>query len=127
MIKALIAAAVFVSLAGCGDNAPRPTGADAPAFSIISEHADPASSSTNVIIKFPKSTLPQQVKAAAESLIASRRNEYRQVMVKSFLEGSNPNGAPFAISKIENGAVDTVFNSAPGDQSPGRSVRIPTH
>lgn len=127
MIKALMAAIALLSLAACGDR-PRPTSASAPSlpatrsFSIISEQADPAAGSTNVIIKFPKATLPEQVKAAAESLVASRRADYRRVTVKSFLEGSDLNGVPFAISRTENGAVDTVFNAAAGG-----SVRIPTH
>ncbi|HEX8089812.1 MAG TPA: hypothetical protein VF762_13210 [Blastocatellia bacterium] len=127
MIKALIAAIALLSLAACG-GAQRPTGAGAtslPAaqsFSIISEQADPVAGSTNVIIKFPKATLPGQVKAAAESLVASRRADYRRVTVKSFLEGSDLNGVPFAVSRVENDAVDTVFNATPGG-----SVRIPTH
>ncbi|MFP5262615.1 MAG: hypothetical protein ACLGJB_11975 [Blastocatellia bacterium] len=127
MIKALVASIALLSLAACG-GAPRPTragdqsAAAAHSFSIVSEQADPASSSTNVIIKFPEATLPGQVKAAAESLAASRRADYRRVTVKSFLEGSDLNGAPFAISRMENGSVDTVFYAAAGG-----SVRIPTH
>jgi predicted small lipoprotein YifL len=128
MIKALIVAIALLSLAACGGNAPRPTRADAPSFSIISEQEDPATGGANVVIKFPKSTLPRQVKAAAESLIASRRTQYRQVTVKSFLDGTNPNGVPFAVSRIENDSVDTVFNAGPGrSPAPGESVRIPTH
>lgn len=126
MIKASILAVAFLSLAACGGDAPRPTRADAPSFSIVLEQADPTTGGTNIVIKFPKSTLPQQVKAAAESLIASRRAEYRQVTVKSFLEGMDFDGAPLAVSRIENGAVNTVFNAASGG-SAGGSVRIPTH
>ena len=128
MVKVLIAAIAFVSLAACGGNAPEPTRADAPSYSIISERADQATGSANVIIEFPRATLPPQIKAAAESLIASRRNQYRQVTVKSFLEGSDHNGTPIAVSRIENDTVSTVFNAAPGGSpSPGGSVRIPTH
>lgn len=128
MIKAFIVSTALLSLAACGGNAPRPTRADAQSFSIVSEQADPATGSTNVIIKFPKSTLPPQVKSAAESLVASRRADYRQVTVNSFLEGSNLNGVPFAISRLENGTVDTVFNGVSGGSpAPGGSVRIPTH
>ena len=128
MIKVLVAAVALLSLVACGGNAPRPTRADAPLFSIVSEQPDPASGSTNVIIKFPKSTLPPQIKANAESLIASRRDQYRRITVKSFLEGSNLDGVPFAVSKLENDSVDTVFNAVlGGSPAPGGSVRIPTH
>jgi predicted small lipoprotein YifL len=128
MIKVLIVTIAFVSLAACGGNAPPPTSAGAQPFSIISERADQATGSANVIITFPISTLPPQIKAAAESLIESRRNEYRQVTVKSFLEGSDLNGTPLAISRIENDTISTVFNGAPGGSpAPGGSVRIPTH
>ncbi|HEX8185190.1 MAG TPA: hypothetical protein VF747_10575 [Blastocatellia bacterium] len=122
MIKVLIVAITLLSIAACGGNAPRPTSADAQLFSIISEQPDPAAGSTLIIIKFSKLTLPPQIKANAESLIASRKNEYRRVTVKSFLEGSNLDGVPFAVSKLENDSVETVFNA-----SPGGSVRIPTH
>ena len=128
MIKVLVAAIALLSLAACGGNAPRPTRADAPLFSIVSEQTDPASSSASVIVKFPKSTLPPQIKADAESFIASRKDQFRRITVKSFLEGSNLDGVPLAVSTLENGAIDTVFNGVPGGaQSPGGSVRIPTH
>lgn len=128
MIRVLVAAIALSLLAACGGSAPRPTRADAPSFSVVSEQADAAAGSTSVIIKFPKTTLPPQIKAQAESLIASRRDQYRRITVKSFLEGSNLDGVPFAISKLENGAVDTVFNAVPGGSAaPNGSVRIPTH
>jgi hypothetical protein len=128
MIKSLITAVALLSVAACGGNAQRPARADAPSYSIISEQADPAASSTNINIKFPKSTLPPQIKAAAESLVTSRGADYRRVTVKSFLEGSDLNGVPFAVSTTQYGTVDTVFNAVPGGSlAPGGSVRIPTH
>jgi hypothetical protein len=128
MIRALIAAIALLSLAACGGSAPGPTRADAPLFSIISEQPEPASGRTSFTIEFPKTTLPPQIKAGAESLIASRRDQYRSITVKSFLEGSNLNGAPFATSKLENDSIDTVFNAGTGGApATGGSVRIPTH
>lgn len=128
MIKLLIVATALLALAACGGGAPRPTRAVAQSFSIISEQADPASGSASLVIKFPESTLPPQIKAAAESLIESRGGQYGRITVQSFLEGSDLNGAPFAISRREDGAVDTVFNAAPGGPPGGAgSVRIPTH
>jgi len=128
MIKLLVAAIALSSLAACGGDAPRPSRADAPLFSVISEQTDAASGSASIIIKFPKSTLPPQVKAGAESFIASRKDHFRRITVKSFLEGSNLDGVPLAISTLENGAIDTVFNAVPGGSlAPGGSVRIPTH
>ena len=124
MIKALIVAIALLSLAACGGNAPRPTGAGAPVYSIISQQSDPATGSASVVVEFPKSTLPPQIKAAAESLIEGRRDQYRQITVKSFLEGSNLNATPLAISRLENGTIETVFNASP---AAGGSVRIPTH
>jgi predicted small lipoprotein YifL len=128
MIKALIVAIALLSLAACGGNAPRPTSADAPVYAIISEQADPTSGSTSVIVEFPKSTLLPQIKAAAESLIEGRRNQYRQITVKSFIKGANLNATPLAISRLENNTVETVFNaSTAGSPASGGSVRIPTH
>jgi hypothetical protein len=128
MIKALVSAIALLSFAACGGNAPAPSGANVQPYSIISEQSDQASGSASVIIEFPKSTLPQQIKAAAESLIESRRDQYRQITVKSFLEGMNLNATPIAISRTENDTINTVFNSASGaSPAAGGSVRIPTH
>jgi hypothetical protein len=128
MIKVLIAATALLVFAACGGNAPRPTAAGTQSFAIISEQPDPATGSTSINIRFPKSTLPPQIKTGAESLITSRKDQYRKVTVKSFLEGSDENGVPIAISRLENNAIDTVFNAVSGGSlAPGGSMRIPTH
>ena len=121
MIKAVILAFVLISLVACSD-APRPAGGEAQLFSIVSEYPDPATSSSTVIIRLAKTSTPPQVKTAAESVIASRKDRYRHITVKTFLEGASLDSPPFAVSKLEGGSVDHVFGTLPGG-----SVRIPTH
>ena len=121
MIKAAVIALALMPLVGCG-SAGAPTRAENHSFSIVSEHADKTTGTLTVIITVPKSSAPPQVKAAAESVIVGRREKYRQITVKSFIEGASLDGAPFAVSKLEGDSVEHVFGAIPGN-----SVRIPTH
>ena len=113
--------AAALSLAACAGNAPRPAAESQP-YKIVSELADPASSSNTVMITLPGSSTPVEIKAAAESIIASRRGKFAHVTVKSFLEGASLDGVPLAVSKYDGAAVDHVFTGL----SPP-SQRIPTH
>ncbi|HKP87438.1 MAG TPA: hypothetical protein VJZ26_15150 [Blastocatellia bacterium] len=121
MIKAAFIAFALMMVVACGD-APRPTSADNQPFSIASEYRDAATGTMTIIITVPISATPPQVKAAAESVIASRKEQYHRITVKSFLEGSSLDGPPFAVSKLENDSVEHVFGTTPGG-----SVKIPTH
>jgi len=121
MIKAAIIALALTMFVACSD-APRPTPADRQSFSVVSEYPDAATGRLTVLITVRKSSLPPDVKAAAESVIASRREKYQRITVKSFIEGSSLDGQPFAISKLENDSVEHVFGTMPGG-----SVKIPTH
>jgi hypothetical protein len=113
-------AITLLPLAGCAGNAP--TRAETPPFTIISELSDPASHSTTILITVPKTSTPTDIKAAAESVIAARRDRFARITVKSFAETTDLNGVPLAVSKFEGAGVDHVFNaSLPASQ------RIPTH
>jgi len=121
MIKILAIALALTLFVACGD-APRPTQAENQSFSIVSEYPNQASGSLTVIITVPKSLTPPQVKAAAESVIASRKEKYHRITIKTLIEGSGLDGPPFAVSKLENGSIEHVFGATPSG-----SVRIPTH
>lgn len=121
MIKAVITTFVLVAFVACG--APPPTSPNLePGFSIVSQQADPETKSVIVIITVTKGATEQQVKAAAESVIASRKDRYQHIIVKSFHEGANTEGTPLAISTSRGNSVDHVF-----DATQGGSERIPTH
>jgi hypothetical protein len=110
----------LLPLAGCAGSAP--TRAESPPFTIVSELGDPASRSVMIIITVPKSATPTDIKAAAESVIAARRDRFARITVKSFIETIDLNGVPLAVSKFEGAGVEHVFNS-----SLPASQRIPTH
>ncbi len=111
--------ASLLSLGGCGGNAP--TRAES-RFTIVSELNDPASHSTTIIITVPKPATPTDIKAAAEAVIAARRERFARITVKSFPEPADLNGVPLAVSKFDGAAIDHVFTSPlPSSQ------RIPTH
>jgi hypothetical protein len=121
MIKAMAIALAMTLLVACSD-APRPTQAESQPFSVVSEYPDQATGSLMVIITVPKSLTPPQVKAAAESVIASRKEKFHRITVKTLIEGEGFDGPPFAVSKLENGSIEHVFGAMSGE-----SVRIPTH
>lgn len=119
-ILALTLTMALLALAGCAGSAP--TRAESPPFTMISELSDPASHSATILITVPKSATPTDIKAAAESIIAARRDRFARITVKSFSETGDLNGVPLAVSKFEGAGVDHVFNS-----SLPASQRIPTH
>ena len=121
MIKAAIIALALTTAVACS-NAPRPTEASHQSFSVVSEHPDAATGRLTVVITVGKSLTPPEVKAAAESVIASRKEKYQRITVKSFIEGESLDGRPFAVTELENGVVAHAFGAIPGG-----SVKIPTH
>ena len=112
MIKAVIIAFVLMLLVACSD-APRPMSAEAQSFSVVSEYPDPATGSATVVIKVAKTSTPPQVKAAAESVIASRQGNYRHITVKTFLEGASLDSPPFAVSKLADDVMITYSELCP--------------
>jgi hypothetical protein len=112
----------LLALVACND-APQTSPALEQSFSIVSQQSDPATGTAIITIRVAKEATQPQVKAAAESVIASRKGKYRNVTVKSFLEGASLDNPPFAVSTLQsNGHVDHVFDAAQGG-----STRIPTH
>jgi len=120
LILAMTMTIVLLPLAGCAGSAP--TRAESSPFTIISELSDPVSHSATIIITVPKAATPTDIKAAAESVIAARRDRFAHITVKSFTEPADLNGVPLAVSKFDGAGVDHIFNSPlPASQ------RIPTH
>lgn len=110
MIKTAIISLCLAVLVGCG-TAPRPTSSNAQPYAIISEQADPVASSLTLLIKVSGPATQSGVKSVAESVIASRKGEYRHIIVKSYAEGMTASDPPFAVSRLEDGAVTHRFSS----------------
>ncbi|MEK6320618.1 MAG: hypothetical protein AABN33_02925 [Acidobacteriota bacterium] len=111
MYKTAIIALVLLAIVSCGGTAPPPTRSAAQPFSIISEQADPAASSLMLLITVSGPATQPSVKSIAESVITSRRGEYRHIIVKSYAEGMTASDTPFAVSRLEDGTVTHRFSS----------------
>jgi hypothetical protein len=120
MFRAIIVAFVLSAFVACG-GAPAPTRSNAQPFSVISEQADPAARTLTLLIRVSGPATQANVKPIAESVIASRKGEYAHVIVKSYVEGMTASDPPFAISRLEDGAITHRFNSMAETQ------KIPTH
>lgn len=120
MLKPAIIAFCLLFLAACGA-APAPTRSSAQPYSVISEQADPAAGSLTLLIKVSGAATQPNVKSIVESIIDNRKAEYRHILVKSYTAGMGASDAPFAISRLEDGAVTHRFNSMAETQ------KIPTH
>ncbi len=120
MIKATLGALVLLMAVACG-TAPAPTRSNTQPFTVISEQADPAAGSLTLLIKVSGPATEANVKSAAESAIASRKGEYRHMVVRSYVENMTASDAPFAISRFEDGSVTHRFNAM------AETRRIPTH
>jgi hypothetical protein len=120
MMKTTLIALSVIVLAGCG-GAPAPTRSNAQTYSVISEQADPASGSLTLLIKVLGPATQPGVTSIVESIIATRKGDYRHILVKSYTEGMASSDTPFAISRLEDGAITHRFNSITENQ------KIPTH
>jgi hypothetical protein len=120
MLRTAMIAPFLLTLLACG-TAPAPTRSTSQPFSVISEQADPVASSLTLLIKVSGPANQTNVKSIVESVIASRKGEYRHIIVKTYAEGMTASDAPFAISRLEDGAITHRFNSMAETQ------KIPTH
>ncbi|HZM85739.1 MAG TPA: hypothetical protein VFF31_04195 [Blastocatellia bacterium] len=120
MLKTAIIALSLSFIAACG-TAPAPTRSNAQPFSVISEQADPVAGSLTLLIKVSGPATQPSVKSVVESIITSRKGEYRHILVKSYTEGMNATDVPFAISRLENDSVTHRFSAMSETQ------KIPTH
>ena len=120
MLRAIIVTLVLIGFAACG-TAPAPTRSNAQPFSVISEQADPAAGTLTLLIRVSGPATEANVKPISESVIASRKADYAHVIVKSYVEGTTASDPPFAISRLEGGAITHRFNSMAETQ------KIPTH
>jgi hypothetical protein len=120
MLRVMIVAFLLSGFAACG-GAPAPTRANLQAFSVISEQADPAAGTLTLLIRVSGPATQANVKPIAESVIAGKKGEYAHVLVKSYVEGMTASDPPFAISKLEDGAITHRFSSM------NETQKIPTH
>src|SRR2546422_11766585 len=118
MLKTAIIAILLSTLPACGT---APTRSTSQTFSVISEQADSVASSLILLIRVSSPANQTNVKSIAESVIASRKGEYRHIIGKSYAEGMTAGDAPLAISRLEGGARTRGLNSLGGSQ------KIPTH
>ena len=120
MFRVIIVAFVLSSFVACG-GAAAPTRSNAQPFSVISEQADPVAGTLTLLIRVSGPATQANVRPIAESAIASRKGEYAHVIVKSYVEGTTASDPPFAISRLEDGAITHRFNSM------NETQKIPTH
>src|SRR5262245_3709404 len=118
-LKPAIVASIVLSFVCCGGTPP--TRSTEQSFTVISEQADPSARSLTLLIKVSGPATQQNVKSIVESVIASRRGEYERVLVKSYVEGMNASDTPFAVSRLEAGAVTHRFSAI------AESEKIQTH
>src|SRR2546426_1083868 len=110
MARAIIIALVMSAFVACG-GAPAPTRSNTQAYSVISEQANPAAGTSTLLIRVTGPATQANVKSAAEAAISGRKGGFAHVIVKSYVEGMTASDPPFAISRLENGAVTHRFNS----------------
>ena len=110
MLKVAIMAILVMGLAGCG-TAPAPTRTVSQPYTTISEQADSAASTLTMVIKVSGPANQANVKSVNESVINSRKGDYRHIIVKSYTEGMTASDTPFAISRLEDGAITHRFSS----------------
>jgi hypothetical protein len=120
MFKASMAILVLSLIVACGGTPPQMRVASPP-HSIISEQPDPATAGVVVDIKVAGQPSQSDVKSIAESLIASRRSEYKMIVIRSFVDSATQGRMPYALSRLENGAITHQFNPQAEMQ------KIPTH
>ena len=118
MIKATFWVFIVLTAVACGT---APTRSNAQPFTVISEQVDPVAGSLTLLIRVSGAATEANVKSAVESAIASRKGEYRHMVVKSYIESMTASDVPFAISRFEDGSVTHRFNTMAETQ------RIPTH
>lgn len=120
MPKAAMLILISLFAVACGGNPPQMSSASQ-SYSIIAEKPDLATSGIVVDIQLNGQPSQNEVKTIAESLIASRKDQYKNVVVRSFVEGAAQGRVPYAFSRIENGAITHQFNPQSETQ------KIPTH
>lgn len=121
MIKIAIILSTVVLFAACGSKATNLATNTTDSFTILSESPDPATKSVTVNIRIDGPISEDNAKAAAETVIARRRDSYRNVTVRSFLQGSKETDLPYLTSALYDGAINHKINPMAAPQ------KIPTH
>ena len=105
-------------LFGCGGNAPAPIAVETAKFEVLSDTID-AAGRCLVLIKLSGAVSEAQAKAAAESVLNSRRSKCQGVIVRSYLNAGD--STPFLVSSLDgNGIAHQSGRQA-------EQTRIPTH
>lgn len=121
MIRPTLIALALLLSAACGGGAPPPTRAGLESFKVISEQADPATESLDVSILIQGAAAEASVKSAAESVIKSYENQYRTIVIKSYVGSASPNDLPYGVSRLERGQITHSFHPE------AATKKIPTH
>jgi len=100
MLKMTVVSLALSAFIACS-TAPPPTRSNAQLFSIISEQSDPQTATLTITIKVSGPATQTNVRSAAESAIAERKDQYRHIVVNSYTEEMTAKEPPFAISKFE--------------------------
>jgi ABC-type glycerol-3-phosphate transport system substrate-binding protein len=109
----------LAGLAGCG-NAPPPTAAAPPRYTIVSERAA-AGGALTVNVKMTGPASEAQAKTVAEDVINKRRAQYGNITVTTYSESGASANTPYSTSTFDGRTISHKFNGQAEDQ------RIATH
>ena len=118
MIKILAIALALALAVAC---ASPPVQRSAESFIVIGTVVNQAANSITVSIRAEPPATKEHNKTVAEQAISRYRDQYRSVIINSYVGGDSPSELPFATSIFENGATTHQFNPRATTQ------KIPTH
>lgn len=109
MLKAVIATAMLLMLAGCG-GAPRPTAVDPTGYTVISEQPG-GTGSLAISIKLNGPPNQSLVKSIAETIINQKKAQFSRVTVNTYAPDSGSSGVAYATSTFDGNTIVHNFNS----------------
>ena len=121
MTRIAVGALVLSVFLACGGGPPKPIGKKLEPYIINSSLVDPARNEITLIISVNAQSTEDNVKTVAEMVISTKKAEFQNITVKTYLLGSDQSGVPFATSMFADGAITHFFNPLPATQ------KIPTH
>jgi hypothetical protein len=121
MIKIAVIFLAMIMLTACGSKAIAPANEAGDAFTILSSSPDQAAGGITINIRIDGPLSQETARAAAETVIARNRNNYRNITVKSFAPGSKETDLPYTTSILQNGSINHKANPMAAPQ------KIPTH
>jgi hypothetical protein len=121
MMKVVSTVLVLSAFLACGGGGPRRTGEPSDSYIVRATTTDPSRGSITFSISVRSSASEDDVKAAAEDLIAKHRAEYPSIVVKSYPMSADGSGLPYATSVLDGGVINHSFNPKAAPQ------KIETH